>query len=221
MGETAHASYVAALDRAIAAAPDWSALMAPLIEDQFRHPAVLAVEFLRHSSTEGIGARTIGHVARTCASGSLQNSMIAHADDEVRHSKMFAALANHYGAPSLSLFDDLVNDNESFIEAFKGDLGWFLCDTHIAEIRNLQILSLYVSASRRATSTETWAVKTLERILEDEWRHVGYTSPYVADLLECVPENSDEFVDTFVHYSHQSMADIERLSHSLNNEDIR
>jgi hypothetical protein len=220
IGGEGHARYIATLDRAVSSAPDWAIPMAPLIEEQFRLPAILAVELLRHSSTEGIGARTIGHIGRTRASGSLRNLMITHAEDEVRHSKMFFALASHYNAPSVSLFNEIIEENEAFIEGFQGDLDWFLCDTHIAELRNLLILGMYVSAARGAASAEMWAIKTLEKIFDDEWRHVSYTAPYVADLLGRASENCDEFVDTFVHYSRQSMLDVERLRHSLDSQDV-
>jgi hypothetical protein len=189
--------------------------MEPLIDSQFHNTAVLAEEFHRHSSTEAIGARTIRHVAEMRASGDLKERMLAHATDETRHSKMFLALAEHYTNSNTPSFHKIIQDNNDFIENFEGSLDWFLCDTHIAELRNLAILGMYVKGAKRHAPAQTWATKTLEKIFDDEWRHVSYTAPYVAATIGKSSENFDEFSNTAKHYGQHSLIDTQRLYKSL------
>lgn len=219
IGDEAAAHYLPVFDRAMAAEPSWMTHMAPLIEEQFRNPTVLAIELYRHSTTEGTGAKTIEHVGRAFASGPLQDIMIAHAEDEIRHSKMFAALARHYDAPAIPSFDTIIEANEDFIANFDGNVDWFLSDTHIAELRNLAILDMYITAARTVTPTETWAIKTFEKIFDDEWRHVSYTASYTADLLSRSSANVEEFVSTAIHYNHLTMGDVDRLRQSLHDRE--
>ena len=210
----AGAAYRSCLAAALAAAPDWRRDWAPLIDAQFAQPAVLAAEFYRHSATEGIGAATIALVGAGCDDPVLAKAMAAHARDEERHCRMFDALARHLAPAEPNRFADLHADNAAFLDGFGGDVDWFLCDTHIAELRNLVLLGLYVRAAEHA-QTEAYVCHTLARIFDDEWRHVAYTAPRVAAVIARGAADRAEFAATVATYAEAAMADADRLRHDL------
>jgi hypothetical protein len=207
-------AYRGCLADALAAAPDWRETWAPLIDAQFTRPAVLAAEFHRHSATEGIGAATIALVGERCGDPGLGQAMAAHARDEERHCRMFDALARHLAPAEPNRFADLHADNAAFLEGFGGDVDWFLCDTHIAELRNLALLGLYVRAAERADAA-AYVRHTLARIFDDEWRHVAYTAPRVAAVIARRAADRAEFAATVTAYAEAAMADADRLRHDL------
>ncbi|SFP69789.1 hypothetical protein [Sphingomonas rubra] len=207
-------AYRRCLGEALAAAPDWQAAWAPLIAAQFARPAILAAEFYRHSATEGIGASTIALVAGQCADPALAAAMAAHARDEERHCRMFDALARHLAPAEPNRFADLHADNDAFLASFGGDVDWFLCDTHIAELRNLVLLGLYVRAAE-AADAEPYVRRSLERIFDDEWRHVAYTAPLVAAVIARGEADRTEFAATVTAYADAAMADAARIRHDL------
>lgn len=208
------AIYRHCLTNALAAAPDWRAAWAPLIAAQFARPAVLAAEFYRHSATEGIGAATIALVADRCTDPVLGRAMAAHARDEKRHCDMFEALARHLAPAEPNRFAHLHADNDAFLAGFGGDVDWFLCDTHIAELRNLVLLGLYVRAAE-AAGAEAYVRRSLERIFDDEWRHVSYTAPLVAAVIARGEPDRAEFAATVAAYAEAAMADADRIRHDL------
>lgn len=204
--------YGTCLADALAAAPDWRSAWAPLIAAQFARPAVLAAEFHRHAATEGIGASTIALVGARCDDAALGEAMAAHARDEERHCRMFDALARHIAPAEPNRFAHLHADNAEFLAGFGGDVDWFLCDTHVAELRNLVLLGLYVQAAEHA---EAYVRHSLRRIFDDEWRHVAYTAPHVAALLARGSAERAEFAATVIAYAEAAMADADRLRHDL------
>lgn len=175
---------------------------------------MLAGEFYRHSATEGIGATTIALVGGRCDDPALARAMAAHARDERRHCRMFDALARRLAPAMPNRFADLHADNDAFLGAFGGDLDWFLCDTHVAELRNLVLLGLYVRAAGRA-GVPAHVRPTLRRIFDDEWRHVAYTAPHVAAVIARGAPERAEFTATLVAYAHAALADADRLRHDL------
>ncbi len=207
-------SYRRCVEEALAAGPDWRAAWTPLIAAQFAQPAVLAAEFHRHSATEGIGATTIALVAGHCTDPALAAAMAAHARDEERHCRMFDALARHLAPAEPNRFAHLHADNQAFIDGFGGDVDWFLCDTHIAELRNLVLLGLYVRAAQ-AAGAEPYVRRSLERIFADEWRHVAYTAPRVAEVIARGAADRAEFIATVVAYADAAMVDADRIRHDI------
>jgi len=185
--------------------------MAPVVRRYFERPGLIASEFFRHSVTEGIGAKTILHVADNFAGPGLQSQMRRHAQDELRHSKLFMALSRYHEREYTENLEPAVAENDQFIEHFSGEVEWFLCDTHIAELRNVVMLTLYMEGAK-ATNASSWVIKTLSKVLSDERRHVTYTLPYVMNLLDADSANVAEFISTFKHYAILSRGDVERLA---------
>lgn len=203
------------LEHAIETWKPWITRLSLTVETLMKDAAALATDFTRHACAENIGSTTIRHIATTCADGELRTKMLAHADDEDRHSRMFAALAKHVDAPVAEGLATLTSENEVFLEEFGGDLSWFLADTHIAELRNLAILGLYVKAAVEAPQRELHVVKTLEKIFRDEWSHVSYTAPLVAALVGAGPDEKGEFVETLDHYAEISSSEADALADRL------
>ena len=203
--------YWSVLGTAIAETEDWAKPMSAVLHQYYERPGLIASEFYRHSSTEAIGAKTIAHVAENFAEPGLQVQMRRHAQDEIRHSKLFMALSRYHEREYTENLSPIIAENDDFIEQFAGEVEWFLCDTHIAELRNLVMLTLYVDAAR-GTGASTWVMKTLSKILIDERRHVSYTLPYVIRLIEADVANEAEFIETFRHYANISSHDVRRLS---------
>lgn len=205
--------YIECIHSASAQSPDWSSEMFGLVRAQFSTPAILAAELYRHSVTEGIGAKTIEHISRTCGGGPLSQEMLLHAADETRHSKMFNALARHL-QPFSGDFADLEKENDDFIDGFQGDVEWFLCDAHVAELRNLEILSYYVRASYEHQADQ-YVIKSFERIFEDEWNHVTYTVKYVGSVLARSMADQSEFIETMIHYASENIAQASRMKNEM------
>lgn len=164
-----------------------SQLMHDINVAMLSQPSVAALRFERHSQHEASGSRFIEAVARRFVEDAdLQEKLLNHADDEARHCRMFAALAARFaGDAPRSETVRPVDTEEDNIELFNGDLANFLISTHTAEVRNLTILNQYgrlLASSSRIEDDR--ARQVIDRIHEDEMRHVAYTAAYVSEELE-------------------------------------
>jgi hypothetical protein len=131
----------------------------------------LAAVFVRHSVTEQIGSATIQTILKDC--------LLEHAADEKKHSRIFANIAKRLAPdmiPEESFVRAEAKANEVFLREFRGNVAQFICDTHVAEVRNLVYLGNYIAEfSDVRLYRELGIVQALEVILADEVRHVGYT----------------------------------------------
>ncbi len=195
-----------------------SQLMHDINAAMFSQPRVAALRFERHSQHEASGSRFIEAVARRFVDdANLQAQLLNHADDEARHCRMFAALAARFAgdAPRNETIHP-VETGEDNIELFNGDLANFLISTHTAEVRNLTILTQYgriLAASQHLEGDR--ARQVIDRIHEDEMRHVAYTAAYVSRELERSAKAHELFSVYTDSYVRDAWAEVSAISGNL------
>lgn len=195
-----------------------SCLMYEINAAMLSEPEVAAQRFERHSRHEASGSRFIEAVARRFVIDSdLRTQLLKHADDEARHCRMFAALAARFeGDASSNGMTHGVDDDEENIESFNGDLANFLISTHTAEVRNLTILSQYIRILASSRSAENDRIRqVLDRVHEDEMRHVAYTAAYVSLELERGAKAHDLFAIYTGNYVRDAWAEVSAISGNL------
>lgn len=196
----------------------------PLMHDinaaMLSQPKVAALRFERHSQHESFGSRFIEAVAgRFVQDANLQAQLLDHADDEARHCRMFAALAARFAgdAPRNEAIRPAdAATGEDNIELFNGDVANFLISTHTAEVRNLTILSQYgrILASSQNSEGDR-ARQVIDRIHEDEMRHVAYTAAYVSEELERSAKAHELFCVYTDNYVRDAWAEVSAISRNL------
>jgi len=155
------------------------------------HRALLTLESF--ASTEEDGGRDLQAAISRVQDPRLLEHMHRHADDEVRHARLFrdraaevaASQGTHLGQKNEEMGrsfdlretrggDDL--DAHGFLQAgLIDDLGvvGYICMLHVAEQRAADFFALHKDASRGAGDERTSAI--FEGILKDEKYHVSWT----------------------------------------------
>lgn len=145
----------------------------------FDDPACLSRFLMIHAESERAGAHVIGAVARRPEAEAVRAVMLAHADDEDRHDRMLAALADFVQGrrSEPSPRPDHSSDNEAFLSAYNGDLAGFVCDLHMAEIRSYYFLAAYSQAALASSADYAPKIKAcFDEIILDEFNHIAYTA---------------------------------------------
>lgn len=152
-------------------------------------PSLLERNFRRHSVGELASAQTLQAVASTVKQSDLRGDLLTHCEDEMRHSRMFAALADHVDVgPERSLNEDyewILENDRRFVEKYNGNIAGFICDMFAGEVRTYSFISGYIeslAADGSPLSKKLNAVLT--RILEDESRHIRYTGQYINGWMQ-------------------------------------
>ena len=155
-----------------------------LIQSYMVEPFYLARIMARHSQSEQIGADTLAYAASFTNHSGLRSRMIAHAADEARHAAIFAALGRKIDKTAGYDGSSLKAENDLFISQFDGDTFGLLMDTHIAELRNLRVLDIYLSLLPSWNSTHRDVVEAaIASIRADEKRHLTYTAVIIERAL--------------------------------------
>jgi hypothetical protein len=145
---------------------------------------LLAIRFARHAGNETQGAGMIATVGEGLPAGRLREDLLAHALDEARHGRMFQALARQANERRARPILRAMPRSDASGEAFDGDVAAFLAATHVAELRNLHLLDLYLTAPvRLAGGFDAKVRAVLGRVQADEHRHVSYTWRHVQGFL--------------------------------------
>jgi hypothetical protein len=191
-----------------------SNLMADLSGEMFRCPAVLARRLQRMSEHETSGARIIERVATGYADGQLRSQLLAHAEDEYRHGRMlggFSAKVAGEADMRAPVVESL--STEEHAAQFNGNLQQFLLATHIAELRNLALLSQYRAASAIASENLRAPLLSLfTAISKDEARHVAYTGLLVNDIVARDVSWERMFREYVAVYDRQGWAEVEMIA---------
>jgi len=150
-------------------------------------PELFVRSFRRHGVAELATSQTLDAVAATLKPTELKVAILAHAEDERRHSRMFAALANR-AAPFAACGDDdnewVLDIDRRFVETYNGDVIEFVSDLVAGEVRSFFYLQSYVEAIESARPAYAAKADTvLRQIIEDERRHIGYTAGYLDEWL--------------------------------------
>ncbi len=153
--------------------------------------AHLRQNFERHSVAEKATSQTLSAVAGTLKPTTLKDEMLDHAKDEMRHSRMFAALAESISRgsvddPSANYdFDWILEHDRKFVERYNGDVIDFVCDLFAGEVRTFSFVASYIEAlSENDSALASKANRALRAILEDERRHIRYTALHIDDWIE-------------------------------------
>ena len=136
-------------------------------------------------------SNTLTAIAGQLKPGDLRNKMESHADDELRHSRMFAALADsisdqpNENGQEREQFNWIIVHDQNFVSQYNGDITDFVCDLFAGEVRTFSFVSAYIVALDDAKSESALKCSTvLQRVLEDERRHIRYTGLQINDWME-------------------------------------
>ncbi|AWF80205.1 hypothetical protein BTJ40_04930 [Microbulbifer sp. A4B17] len=155
------------------------------IEVLFSSAPLMIKRLKRHSEHEKSGSDFIRMVSRNIHIGdTLRKELTEHANDELKHSRMFNALIKHF--ETINDYHSRYEyeyDTDSDVEKFMGDVDLFLISTHCAELRNLFILNGYLVQEKcGGMAFPSSFYPAIHEIHKDEIRHVVYTQAYVSKL---------------------------------------
>jgi len=153
-----------------------------VIASGFGDSALLHRFLLNHAESERAGAHVISAVARRREAAPFRAVMLAHAEDEDRHDRMLAALADLVAGRSgdTEARPDHSQENADFLETYTGDLAGFICDLHVAEIRSHYFLTAYSQAAAASRAPYAGRIKAcFDDILLDEENHISYTAALI------------------------------------------
>jgi len=175
--------------------------------------ALLQRNFRRHSFGELATSQTLQSIASTLKPTSLREEMLAHADDELRHSKLFSALAKSLqqstGYTDCEDFSWILDDDRRFVENYAGDIVEFICNVFAAEVRSHSFVTSYITALRADDSAQAKRIcKVLARILDDEGRHIGYTGRYINQWMASNLDLAESLERSFKAFDRNSWVDI-------------
>lgn len=166
----------------------------------FRNPALLRHQLAVHSDSEREGAEFVFDVCKTVPDASLQNQLSDHANDELKHSRIYAALSERIKSVHVaSLPGDFVTPADDTRESFNGSMIRFFMSLHVAEIRNRILLDVYLDEIDAIADPKTRrrAEAAIRTIREDECRHVSSTLPFVMHGLDTAAITYDDLDKAF------------------------
>jgi hypothetical protein len=163
-------------------------LRQPLARIVVSNRVLLQRNFRRHSVGERATSETLQGVAATLKPIPLRDEMLAHSEDEMRHSKLFAALADRLekttGVADQENYDWILENDRKFVEQYNGDVVQFLCDVLASEVRTYSFIAGYLDALEQDPADDARRITAvLQRVLEDECRHVGYAARYISKWM--------------------------------------
>lgn len=169
--------------------------------------------FRRHSVGELATSQTLQGIAATMKPIALRDELVTHARDEMRHSKMFAALANELarttGREDREDYGWVLENDRKFVERYNGDVILFICDVLASEVRTYSFVSSYVEAlDENGSDLARRAAKVLRRILQDECRHVGYTARYISGWMSDGLDLSAPLRRSFENFDRNSWVEV-------------
>ena len=195
-----------------------SGAIAPLMDALCANPKAVALEFCSHSRAETFGAAFIESAAKVCSDGVLRAALDAHASDEYRHGRMFRALAERLGEtfPTETEQPDEARFRADDAGAFTGNMGAFMCSTHVAEIRSLCLLGAFLEAARALPKTlKPRITSILERVHDDEMRHAEYSGDWVQRYLNASEISPSYIAECFAVYERDLWANLSTISAHL------
>ena len=214
-------NFVGALEKIDSDCPSFSIkLRGSLAHVAIATPALLQRNFSRHAVGELATSQTLQSVANTLKPIALRNEMLVHAQDELRHSKMFEALAkgiaDRTGEMDRESYDWILENDRRFVENYNGDVIEFVCNVFAAEVRTYSFISGYVSALGEQGSVH--GVKTtrvLRRVLVDECRHISYTAAYINRWIEEGVDLDASLRRSFVAFDRNSWIEVAETARFL------
>jgi hypothetical protein len=189
------------------------ALREPLAKVAVSNPRFLQRNFSRHSIGELATSMTLDGIAAKLKPGELRDQMVIHAKDELRHSKMFRALADGLGrvtgTTEYANYDAIIENDQRFLRNYTGDVISFVCDLFAGEVRTYSFVSGYVKAlSQESGGYGDKAGRVLAQVLEDECRHVNYTASYLSRWMDEGLPLSDSITRSFKQFDQNSWLDV-------------
>ena len=177
------------------------------------NPLLLQRNFSRHSAAELATSQTLQSIAQTMKSTQLRQDLIDHSADEMRHSRMFGALAHNIhrstGETCSENYDWTLANDRHFVETYSGDVIDFVCDLFAGEVRTHHFLATYIDALACAPNTTSdRTLKVLQQVLEDERRHIRYTAGYINQWMLDGLELTSYLLERFRAFDKNSWIDV-------------
>ncbi|MDW6004809.1 GTPase [Vibrio mangrovi] len=189
-----------------------SDLMSGLAKTIFQSKKMMAYYLLHNSIDEAKGAARLRMIAGRYADEELKQKMMRHYYDEMNHSKMFASLIPLTGFEAEPYHDGVAEEIDKILD-FDDNIKTFIFRVHSIEVRSWRLLLLHLKIIDESNAEYMEEMRpTIQRILEDEMRHVSYTASYVSQWLHEDPELSNTFIECITHTNKETWEDLSSMA---------
>jgi hypothetical protein len=189
-----------------------SELMSGLAKTIFQSKKMMAYYLLHNSIDEAKGAARLRMIAGRYADEELKQKMMRHYYDEMNHSKLFASLIPLTGFEAEPYHEGISEEVDKILD-FDDNLKTFIFRVHSIEVRSWRLLLLHLQIIDQSHEAYMEEMRpTIQKILEDEMRHVSYTASYVSQWLHEDPTLSNTFIECITHTNKETWEDLSSMA---------